>query len=151
MRKIRKFISRYVKYLLIPIIFTSCSKNTSTPTVFEIRAASITPIDGYLKKENEGSEIIYIDDKNIISSKHINYASSNNNKENPLLVITLTNKGEKIMNEVTSKMVGGRLAIIINGNIESTPVLREAISGKTIAVSINSLDKVRKIASSINN
>ncbi len=47
----------------------------------------------------------------------------------PYVSLTFNSAGAKIFEEVTGKYVGKRLAIILDGNVYSAPVIREKISG----------------------
>lgn len=47
----------------------------------------------------------------------------------PYVALTFDSNGAKIFERITSQNVGKRLAIVLDGNVHSAPVIREAISG----------------------
>lgn len=53
----------------------------------------------------------------------------------PIVVLTFTDEGAALFEKITSENVGETLAIFLDGQPISTPVIREAISGGTATVS----------------
>lgn len=53
----------------------------------------------------------------------------------PIVVLTFTEEGAKLFEKITSENVGETLAIFLDGEAISTPVIREAIAGGTATVS----------------
>ena len=55
----------------------------------------------------------------------------------PEIDLHLTNQGKQQFAEVTRKNIGRRLAIIVDGQISSAPVIREAIVGGDVSITGN--------------
>jgi protein-export membrane protein SecD len=65
----------------------------------------------------------------------------------PVVSLTFNSKGTTKFSDVTSANVGKRLAIILDGIIQSAPVIREAISGGKAQISGNfSLSEAKNLA-----
>ena len=67
--------------------------------------------------------------------------------ESPYVAITLDNRGARIFERVTTENVGRQLAIILDGKVQSAPVIRERIGGGRAVVSGSfTLDEARDLA-----
>jgi preprotein translocase subunit SecD len=67
--------------------------------------------------------------------------------ESPYVAITLDSRGARIFERVTSENVGRQLAIVLDGKIQSAPVIRERIGGGRAIISGNfTLDEARDLA-----
>jgi preprotein translocase subunit SecD len=65
----------------------------------------------------------------------------------PYVSLTLNGHGAQIFERITSENVGRRLAIVLDGKVESAPVIRERIGGGHAQISGNfSLDEARDLA-----
>jgi preprotein translocase subunit SecD len=67
--------------------------------------------------------------------------------ESPYVAITLDSRGAKIFERVTSANVGRQLAIVLDGKVQSAPVIRERIGGGRAVISGSfTLDEARDLA-----
>ncbi len=55
----------------------------------------------------------------------------------PVVVLHFNDEGSKLFEKITSEHVGAQLAIFLDGEVLSTPVIREAIAGGTATISGN--------------
>jgi len=88
-----------------------------------------------------------------VSSKDIKKAAAARSGygENFLINIRFTTEGAKKFGKLTEKIVGRRLAIVINGEITSAPTVNEAIYGGSAQITGRfSLEEARNLAASIN-
>ena len=63
-----------------------------------------------------------------------------------IVSMSFTGEGQKIFEKITSENVGRQLAIILDDNIKSAPVIRTAISGNAVIEGIDSLSEAKDIA-----
>lgn len=67
--------------------------------------------------------------------------------ESPYVAITLDSRGARIFERVTSENVGRQLAIVLDGKVQSAPVIRERIGGGRAIISGSfTLDEARDLA-----
>jgi len=67
--------------------------------------------------------------------------------EPPYVEVTLNSSGARIFERITSENVGRRLAIILDGNVQSAPVIRERIGGGRAQITGGfTLDEARDLA-----
>lgn len=67
--------------------------------------------------------------------------------ESPYVAITLDSRGARIFERVTSEKVGRRLAIVLDGKVQSAPVIRERIGGgRAVITGSFTLDEARDLA-----
>lgn len=63
-----------------------------------------------------------------------------------IVSMSFTSEGKKIFEKVTSENIGRQLAIVLDKDIKSAPVIRTAISGDAVIEGIDSLDEAKDIA-----
>jgi preprotein translocase subunit SecD len=67
--------------------------------------------------------------------------------EAPYVAITLNSRGARIFERITSQNVGRQLAIVLDGRVQSAPVIRERIGGGRAVITGNfTLDEARDLA-----
>lgn len=67
--------------------------------------------------------------------------------EPPFVSITLNSRGARIFERVTSENTGRRMAIVLDGKVQSAPVIRERIGGGSAVITGNfTLDEARDLA-----
>ncbi|RMD85676.1 MAG: protein translocase subunit SecD [Candidatus Dadabacteria bacterium] len=67
--------------------------------------------------------------------------------EPPYVSLTLNSRGARIFERITADNVGRRLAIILDGKVQSAPVIRERIGGGRAVITGNfTLDEARDLA-----
>ena len=72
-----------------------------------------------------------------LTGKQLNRANLSTNSQNGQWVVDLEFDGEgtKLFGDLTKKMVGQQMAIFFNGELQSAPVIREAITGGRAQIS----------------
>lgn len=67
--------------------------------------------------------------------------------ESPYVSITLTSQGGSLFERITADSVGRRMAIVLDGKVQSAPVIRERIGGGRAVISGSfTLDEARDLA-----
>ncbi len=67
--------------------------------------------------------------------------------EPPFVAITLNGRGARIFERVTAENTGRRMAIVLDGKVQSAPVIRERIGGGRAVITGNfTLDEARDLA-----
>jgi preprotein translocase subunit SecD len=67
--------------------------------------------------------------------------------ESPYVAITFDSRGAKIFERVTGESVGRRLAIVLDGKVQSAPVIQERIGGgRAVITGSFTLDEARDLA-----
>jgi preprotein translocase subunit SecD len=67
--------------------------------------------------------------------------------ESPYVEVTLNSRGARLFERITSDNVGRQLAIVLDGKVQSAPVIRERIGGGRAVITGNfSLDEARDLA-----
>ncbi len=89
--------------------------------------------DGFeLHSSDEGGQIL-VEKETLLTGKHITNAgvSFESNFNEPVVTLEFNSEGGKIFSDITGANVGRRIAIILDGNVQSAPVVNERIpSGK---------------------
>ena len=99
------------------------------PTL-EFRLATDTDNFGWKKMELRGSDKpIFVSSDVSVDGSHIEKVSFyNDQKGNPSVGITLTDSGARIMETTTSENIHKRLAIVLDGEVVSAPVIQSTIT-----------------------
>lgn len=87
------------------------------------------PLDSKIVKSEDGSEIMVIKKKVIVSGDQLNNAQAQFQEAMPVVHFSLNNMGAKKFAEATTKNRGKRLAIILDGRVLSAPVINDPIVG----------------------
>lgn len=115
---------------------------TGTGTVDETGALSVEP--GY---DDTGLTGRYLKKADLQFGAQTGGAVANE----PVVVLTFTEEGAALFEQITRDNVGGTLAIFLDGEPISTPVIREAISGGTATVSGGfTPDEARELVRNLN-
>lgn len=124
--------------------FRLVSENPDAPGLIPLKGVEIDPIT------HNRTEIPYLVEPTVLmSGEVISDARHRPGQfgESPFVSITLNGRGAKIFEQVTSESVGRRLAIVLDGNVSSAPVIRERIGGGQAVISGNfTLDEARDLA-----
>ncbi|MCX6922660.1 MAG: hypothetical protein NT154_05510 [Verrucomicrobia bacterium] len=78
---------------------------------------------------------VLLDQNDIQSAKVVLSQPAGQSSSHPEIAITFSDTGRKRMAEVTRQNIGKRLAIIIDGQVYSAPVIRSEISGGKATIS----------------
>jgi preprotein translocase subunit SecD len=106
---------------------------------------SLPPRDGQ-------SEAVLVEGEVLLDQKAIKSASVDKDSDGaPQIRIQFTEDGAKKFGEITQKFIGQRLAIFVDGGLQSAPVIRDRISGGTAIISGNfSESDAAKLVAKIN-
>lgn len=63
-----------------------------------------------------------------------------------VVTMSFTREGEEIFEEISSENIGKQLAIVLDGEIKSAPVIRQVIEGDAVIENIGSLEEAQDIA-----
>jgi preprotein translocase subunit SecD len=124
--------------------FHLVSENPDAPGVLRLTGSEIDPIT-HIK-----TEIPYVVERTVLmSGEVISDARHRPGQfgESPFVSISFNGRGARIFEQVTGDSVGRRLAIVLDGNVSSAPVIRERIGGGQAVISGNfTLDEARDLA-----
>ena len=100
-------------------------------TAIEFRLASFTPQSGWQERKLQNSQqTIYLADAVIIAAADIALANAGFTEDGmPSVFITMTESGRKKFAVATGRSIGKPIAIVVNGQVLSAPVVRETIDG----------------------
>ncbi|MBI4388383.1 MAG: protein translocase subunit SecD [Candidatus Omnitrophica bacterium] len=112
------------------------SKSTSSPTK-EPKKETVPAVmpEGYELKELEGegdmlSQTLLLEANPILTGEHLTNAVVGFDQYGQAIVeFELDKEGAKIFDDVTFRNIGKRLAIVLDGNVHSAPVIRDRIPG----------------------
>lgn len=93
----------------------------------------------YNKYTHKTTKIPYLINKTVLMSG-ANISSANvqiNQYNQPIVAISFNSKGTKEFADITTKYTGKRLAIILDHNVNSAPVIEEPITGGSATISGN--------------
>jgi preprotein translocase subunit SecD len=97
-----------------------------TPSVIELRMVEEIDGEGTVAEEFEGATL-YLSSEVIISENHIDAVRPSVREGNLLLDVTFTEVGEERMRALTAQHVGGRMALLVDGQVRSAPVIAQEI------------------------
>ncbi len=100
------------------------------------------------KSEDENKQLL-IEETSLLSGKYITNAgvSFESQFNEPVVTMEFNNEGGKIFSDITAANVGRRLAIILDGKVQSAPVINERIpSGKAQITGRFALDQANDLA-----
>jgi preprotein translocase subunit SecD len=63
-----------------------------------------------------------------------------------IVSMTFTDEGRELFEKITSENIGKNLAIVLDGELKSAPVIRQAIAGDAVIEGIPTLDEAKDIA-----
>ncbi len=89
--------------------------------------------EGYTLYDEEGGGKLLVENEARLTGKHVTDAHVNfeSNFNEPAVGLELNAEGAKLFSDVTGSFVGRRLAIVLDGKVQSAPVINERIpSGK---------------------
>jgi len=104
----------------------------------------------YLKREKIGDEPLLLKKKSELTGDMLVDATTEFSQQafnQPYVSIVLNSKGGAIFSDITGKNIGKRLAIVLDGNVHSAPVMKEKIpSGRAQITGNFSVDEANDLA-----
>jgi len=103
-----------------------------------------------LKEEESGEEKLLVEKKAVLTGDSLTSATvrfDQSQFNQPVVTLTFNSQGAKSFAEITAKNIGRRLAIILDGKIQSAPRIREAIpSGEAVITGRFSPEEAQDLA-----
>ena len=145
--------------LVTILLFTISFAFAAEPSAFELRAVADTATDHtkeYSMPQHDGrSETILLDSAILLDQTALKGAALERELDGtPRILITLTESGGKRFGDITTKYLGKRLAIILDGKLHSAPVVRDPILGGSLTITGNltefeATELVKKLSQSV--
>ena len=138
--------------LILPGCGLTGSRRPETPQVkVEFRRAEAEPGPGLIEASVAGSDRkVYLHDRVELSNVDIARARVKKGLVGPVVEAKLTEEGAKKFAQVTMDHLGKPLAIVVDGQVISAPVIREWISGGKLIISGDlTPEQVERIAQGI--
>ncbi len=104
--------------------------------------------DGYeLKKDEDGNPLL-LEKTSVMAGDMVSDANvSRDQYGRPSVKLDFTSKGSRLFSNITGANTGRRLAILLDGQVYSAPVIRERISGGTAEITGNfSMDEAKDLS-----
>lgn len=124
--------------------FRLVAEDPSTPGAQTLPGVEVDPVTG------RPSAVTYtVERGNVMSGEMVTDARHRPGQfgEAPYVAITLDSRGARIFERVTGEKVGRRLAIVLDGKVQSAPVIRERIGGgRAVITGSFTLDEARDLA-----
>jgi Domain of unknown function (DUF4190) len=112
--------------------------------------------DGYeLKYTLEGNEPLLLEKESLLTGESIASASVTFNNQGgfnePMVSGRLNPEGAKKFAEITKANIGGKIAILVDGQVQSAPIVREPIlNGEFVISGVFSLEEAHALAEGLN-
>lgn len=130
---------KFLQFIL-PFLATLCGCATSQvgapPVVLEIRTGSKAPAPGFEEiTPPHSTQPIYVSQEPALANGDVSKARASQGIGWPQVEITFTERGATKFGEITGQNIGQPLAIFVDGQLLSAPVIREKISGGKAIIS----------------
>ena len=105
-----------------------------------------------LSKPNEAAVWYLFSEKVLLGTADLKYAriGFDSLSGKPKVLISCTEAGKKRLKEVTTKLIGKRMAIVIGGKVFMAPVIRQAIAGGYAEITGEfDIEEVRKVVGAL--
>ncbi len=106
----------------------------------------------YIYRTQDGkSEALFLTPEVLLDAPSIKSARVQHNSDTqPAVQITLTPAGAQKFGEVTEKLLNKRIAIIVEGRVASAPVIRSAIYGGELILTVSTDKEADEMAAQLN-
>ena len=130
---------RMVLLMAVLMCLWGCARPPSGahPVSLEFRLAQFEPAEGLTEQTVQGSDRkVYIQDEAVLSNADVASATVLSDPEKQLVILLkFTASGAKRFSQATAEHVMKPIAILVDGNVVSAPVVREKISGGKAQIS----------------
>ena len=114
--------------VLLAVAIGGCANVRPLPVEFKIGESK--PSAGLTKHILPGSEQpIYLPDQAVLTNAHIASARVNDSPQGPQIEVVFTEQGRETFAKLTRENIDKRLAIIVEGEVISAPIIKTAIAG----------------------
>lgn len=128
--------TRLLLALTIILTATSYGMDQATIMISKVLDESSRDTRDMLLKHGDSSETLHVDRNIIISDKDIVEATLIEG-DHPAVRIRLTEEGKKKFAELTKESINKRLALVLDDQLVSAPVVRAEITGGVLDISGN--------------
>ena len=142
----------YVAASIVFLMGCEGGSKSPPPVVVEFRPAFDDPGEGLTPMDDPSSgATIYVSSAPIISTEDFSWAKAARRPDTePKVDFKLTDDESARFAEATERMVGEKLAILVDGKVISAPIVQGAIVGEGEIVGRLSEEETRRIAAGIN-
>jgi preprotein translocase subunit SecD len=150
--KMKKILLMLGFILLMPACSTTTPPPSSAPRArLEFRPAQYTAAPGFAERVEKGSDRkVYVSDQVLLSNEHVASAWVGKTELGPNVEIKLTRDGKQALAEATEANVNKAIAILVDGDVLSAPLVRQKISGGRATISgVFTEEEARRIADGI--
>ena len=137
---------------LFLILLCSCTTTSILDRPLHIAPASdeCSDPDGVLLIEPLNGDSFYVDPIPVISMEHVIEATAEEDTFGPSVLIVLDEEGTTLLGELTAARVGDRIAIVVNGELMSAPVVQEAVTqGMARITGVMTMEEAEALASAL--
>lgn len=131
------------------VMLTACATNRESSTAnreratFELRlvddhpSAGSKPMTVVRRPESDGTpEVLHVQDTVLLDQTALRSATlETDSLGRPQIAVAMTEEGQKRFADVTRESIGKRLAIVIDGQLYSAPIIRMEIPGGKATIS----------------
>ena len=136
------------------VAFHQLVENGQSNNAFELmgkKKPGETVLPGLAKPSEEAVWYLF-SDKVLLGTTDLKYAriGFDSLSGKPKVLISCTEEGKKRLKEVTTKLIGKRMAIVIGGKVFMAPVIRQAIAGGYAEITGEfDIEEVRKVVGAL--
>ena len=142
---------KHLRLLCLLTLLSACvSAPTSTVGVqLQFRPASYSQAPGMTEMPVKGEERkVYVSDQILLSNEDVASARPTKTSYGYCVAIQLTREGARKFAQVTEQNLMKPIAILVDGEVLSAPIVQERITGGTAMISGTfTIDEARRIAS----
>ena len=118
--------------VLLVVTLAGCAnvQSPARPLPVEFRIGESQPATGLTEQTLPGSERpIYLHDQAVLTNTHIASAKVKDSPHGSQIEVVFTEQGRQVFAKLTRENIEKRVAIIVDGEVVSAPVIKTAITG----------------------
>jgi preprotein translocase subunit SecD len=135
-----RIMKKYLVLAVVATLFVGCTDSppTGSRLPVEFTVGESEPSQGLNQMTVRNSDRqVYLHDQAVLTNTHIAAAKVKNSSFGPYIEIAFTKQGRDVFARVTRENINKMLAIVVNGEVISAPIIREEITGGTAMLSGN--------------
>jgi preprotein translocase subunit SecD len=147
---------KYILTLICALLLVACADKTTAKhisgAVVEFRAASFSPELGYIEMTVKGvDQKVHVSEKVLLSNVDIASAEVIFIDAFPKVGLQMTASGKTKLAQITEQNLNKPIAILVDKQLISAPVVQEKMTGGAIMISgLDSVMEAKRIADDIN-